>query len=576
MRVPTTITKTASQDDSTDCTDGDNKVLLFDQFEQTLLPKDITDSISATFSEAQGKRQAAKDMGNPLSRCFARFIDSSDMTEILDKLNTNRPLETRYSRTGLRSSAPKRWTLYPPLIILPVGAFDEQWQKIIRDYPWACAVLWEDILETFSTKDVTYTHIAVNKGIPLADADLVNTLRAPTKLEKIYGQFGPDVCAYQFGLTDPNHPEYLNKTDFDQAFWVSSQQNGLTQIWAPRWTMFSRGNVKEKARVLTFEPAASYDIQGNGPPVDDRKDHEDLVSAKRMAVLKELHVAFPSLPIPIELKSHQMPPQSDNSPDMYAHSMYYSHFKRLSSVIEDHGFSPSPVVSDAQKQIQLAVDMYAGIGYFTLPYLKLGYDVLAFELNPFSVEGLKRGAAANDFGCNVIRTNPLSKTKAETVEKTLLERGMRPPHVFVYEANNEIAYQQFTQLISLNRHPAGNIYRIRHINLGFLPSSSGSWDTAAQLICTNVAGGYIHVHENVATKEIEMHGKKVRKAFDELVNPYSGPLKREVKIVHTEKVKTYAPDVWHVVYDVLVGPKPPANEEEKRQRITDYNYFAEA
>ncbi|KAK6858721.1 S-adenosyl-L-methionine-dependent methyltransferase [Apiospora arundinis] len=42
-----------------------------------------------------------------------------------------------------------------------------------------------------------------------------------------------------------------------------------------------------------------------------------------------------------------------------------------------------------------AVDMYAGIGYFVFSYAELGMRVLCWELNPWSVEGLRRGALAN-------------------------------------------------------------------------------------------------------------------------------------------------------------------------------------
>ncbi|OBT50513.1 hypothetical protein VE04_09282, partial [Pseudogymnoascus sp. 24MN13] len=47
---------------------------------------------------------------------------------------------------------------------------------------------------------------------------------------------------------------------------------------------------------------------------------------------------------------------------------------------------------DGEDDVQIAVDLYAGIGYFTLSYLSRGYAVLAWEINPFSIEGLRRGA----------------------------------------------------------------------------------------------------------------------------------------------------------------------------------------
>ncbi|EER40776.1 conserved hypothetical protein [Histoplasma capsulatum H143] len=45
--------------------------------------------------------------------------------------------------------------------------------------------------------------------------------------------------------------------------------------------------------------------------------------------------------------------------------------------------------------------------------------------------------------------------------------------------------------------------RIRHVNLGLLPSSKPSWEGAVKVLDTE-AGGWIHVHENVDIKSIGM------------------------------------------------------------------------
>ncbi|KAK5117400.1 hypothetical protein LTR62_006018 [Meristemomyces frigidus] len=91
------------------------------------------------------------------------------------------------------------------------------------------------------------THIATTRPIPLQaptedhDQQSWNRLRAPLNFTPLYGDFGPATCS-----APPTNQ------DFSDAFWVTAKQNGIVQIWAPRWTMFSRGNISEKARLLTL------------------------------------------------------------------------------------------------------------------------------------------------------------------------------------------------------------------------------------------------------------------------------------------------------------------------------------
>ena len=83
--------------------------------------------------------------------------------------------------------------------------------------------------------------------------------------------------------------------------------------------------------------------------------------------------------------------------------------------------------------------------------------------------------------------------------------------------------------------------------LGLLPSSREGWPLAMQVL--KKEGGILHVHENVHDDE-----------FPAFVNALPIELQRlgrekgkeyECKIVHTEKVKSYAPKVYHYVFDVV-------------------------
>lgn len=100
-------------------------------------------------------------------------------------------------------------------------------------------------------KHLKATHVAVTRPIPSHSLDETadNVIRAPSNFTPLYGDFGPTTCH------DPP-----SQADFDAAFWVTAKQNGIYQTWAPRWTMFSRGNLAEKARLLTL-PAVSSAVE---------------------------------------------------------------------------------------------------------------------------------------------------------------------------------------------------------------------------------------------------------------------------------------------------------------------------
>ena len=83
--------------------------------------------------------------------------------------------------------------------------------------------------------------------------------------------------------------------------------------------------------------------------------------------------------------------------------------------------------------------------------------------------------------------------------------------------------------------------------LGLLPSSREGWPLAMQVL--KKEGGVLHVHENVHDDE-----------FSSFVNALPIELQRlgrekgkeyGCKIIHIEKVKSYAPKVYHYVFDVV-------------------------
>ncbi|OAY25926.1 hypothetical protein MANES_16G007200v8 [Manihot esculenta] len=156
-------------------------------------------------------------------------------------------------------------------------------------------------------------------------------------------------------------------------------------------------------------------------------------------------------------------------------------------------------------QDEVIVDLFAGIGYFVLPFLvRAGAKlVYACEWNPHAVEALKRNLEANFVSGRCI----------------------------VLEGDNRIIA------------PKGVANRVC---LGLLPSSEGSWVTAVRAL--RMEGGMLHVHGNVKDSEESSWTEHVLRSIDEIAR--SEGLCWEVSIEHVERVKWYAPHIRHLVADV--------------------------
>lgn len=202
---------------------------------------------------------------------------------------------------------------------------------------------------------------------------------------------------------------------------------------------------------------------------------------------------------------------------------------------------------------EVVVDLFAGIGYFTLPFIihAKAKFVHACEWNPAAAEALKR---------NLVLNKVQNKCS-------------------IYEGDNRLACPK----------NIGN-----RINLGLIPSSENYWTLALEALVEE--GGMLHIHENVETKkfeilckdcfllssqinlddckknltfiqskiklgEIDIHWKHKQWLLKgiHILHSLNGILLhlRSTRIwfctiVHLNYVKSYAPKVHHIVYDVKV------------------------
>ena len=340
------------------------------------------------------------------------------------------------------------WTymIYPPLLLLPSAILTNLTSILAskdQGAPQDLLTLW-----CLLSKEFKASHIALNAPIPASASEEVpdrplemNILRSPTGLVPLYGDFGP-------ALPLSHMPTV---TDFSLAFWCTSRQNNISQTWAPRYTMFSRGNISEKARILSLKTLTE---------------------------------------------------------------------KCLGTQLEKTS----------------AVDLYAGIGYFAFSYAKAGVGkVLCWEINPWSIEGLRRGAKTNGWGVKLIEDDHTFKETSDNGEC-----------LFVFQENNKNAAGSISAL-------RDSIPPVRHVNCGLLPSSKSSWGVAVQAL--DPIGGWIHAHENIAKADINTRKEEIVAVFARLVNKYHGQRpqsQQEVKCEHVEHVKSYAPGIVHCVLDISV------------------------
>ncbi|KAL9610292.1 MAG: hypothetical protein Q9167_004983 [Letrouitia subvulpina] len=350
------------------------------------------------------------------------------------------------------------YSIYPPLLVLPSHGFSKDAGPDVICGPLEAYLpsLYNNICRALNV-----THIAINRPIaldittpstePSFKGEARNIMRLPLSLVPLHGDFG-----------SPNLPPTTES--FDTVFWATSLQNGIWQTWAPLYTMFSRGNIKEKARLL-------------------------------------------NLPSLAEVTLRREPKETS------------------------------------------AVDLYAGIGYFSFSFAKAGFGkVLCWELNGWSVEGLKRGAKKNKWNVKVVeddakKINNLNMGQAQHRDERLI----------VFHESNEQAAKRVADLRE-------QIPPIKHVNCGYLPSSRDSWKTAVKII-DPVEGGWIHAHENIKLNDISHRKEEIVEEFRYLVSETAKEVSNaptfKVWCDHLERVKTYAPGVIHCVIDMALLPQLP-------------------
>ncbi|KAF9926119.1 tRNA methyltransferase tyw3 [Linnemannia zychae] len=230
------------------------------------------------------------------------------------------------------------------------------------------------------------------------------------------------------------------------------------------------------------------------------------------------------------------------------------------NITEKERVAKSRPIFDARDKV--VVDLYAGIGYFTLVYLihAGARTVHACEWNPWSVQGLIRGAIWNEIpwkryhGDNIKVANG---GKGDEELNTELEQpfttGVPYPRRPTTTSKKQKEYGQLVV------YPGDNAQWIQyfentahHINLGLIPSAEPGWVLGVRALCPK-EGGYLHVHHNIRVGEEEAFQRYLLQSLRELFKTWKSE-NWSIVIRHMENVKSFAPLVFHYVVDVECRP----------------------
>ncbi|NWQ93946.1 TYW2 protein, partial [Burhinus bistriatus] len=233
---------------------------------------------------------------------------------------------------------------------------------------------------------------------------------------------------------------------------------------------------------------------------------------------------------------------------------------------------------------EVLVDLYAGIGYFTLPYLVHAAAAFAHacEWNGHAVEALRRNLALNGVQnrCRIHHGDSRQVSCADQSQSLWPHTASPSPPLSFQLELRDVADR---------------------VNLGLIPSSEEGWPVACRVLKKGT-GGVLHIHHNVETLPApaptqtpvlqaewgspggaslsdgeaqhptedsgkETLGARIRPAWQRWAEATAARIQGllaelhgqpwRTSILHIEAVKSYAPHVHHLVLDLECRPMLP-------------------
>ncbi|NXL26858.1 TYW2 protein, partial [Glaucidium brasilianum] len=222
---------------------------------------------------------------------------------------------------------------------------------------------------------------------------------------------------------------------------------------------------------------------------------------------------------------------------------------------------------------EVLVDLYAGIGYFTLPYLvhAAAAFVHACEWNGHAVEALRRNLELN----GVRDRCRIHHGDSRQVSSAAQRWAPQPPTL---PLSRPLSFQLELWDVA------------DRVNLGLIPSSEEGWPVACRVLKKDT-GGVLHIHHNVETlpapappqlraepgspeaqhpaedRRKGTLGLRIRPEWQRWAEATAARIQGLLaelhgqpwctSILHIQAVKSYAPHVHHLVLDLECRPLPP-------------------
>jgi tRNA wybutosine-synthesizing protein 2 len=160
------------------------------------------------------------------------------------------------------------------------------------------------------------------------------------------------------------------------------------------------------------------------------------------------------------------------------------------------------------KDGEIIIDMFAGLGYFSLAMGKLSNPekIYSIELNPVSFNFLKENIKINHINC----IEAINGDNREIIDE-LINKGVKPDRVL----------------------------------MGYLPPPKEFLPWALKII---KKGGILHYEDILTVGKEKEESEEVIKMINNIAKDYD----KKVELIHLQDVKSYGPKSHHYVFDLKI------------------------
>lgn len=315
----------------------------------------------------------------------------------------------------------------------------------------------------------------------------------------------------------------------------------------------------ESIFLATCDQRLSHPSSANPPPELPRQDSGAAGIPEKEGDTKLLRRSDGTSPLPADSVQEQ-PTQDDfnnavwvstrqNGIIRYWAPRYTASFHNTATesarVLHMSSVSSAAVAQNTSKACT-AVDLASGTGSFAFSHVASGIrKVLCWDANPWSIEGLRRGAIKNGWHVRIHSADHRStKVHSRTRVMAFVESGDRA----------------LVRIQGLR----DSLPPVRHVNCGVLHTSHEFCETAAAILDPRL-GGWIHVQETYRKDEVVCGANKTRAKFEIIVEgldrergylTHAKGVRRKPMVQHIQRVGLDAPGMFHCIVDIHIPSLP--------------------